>query len=61
MGALRLAELADALGLEFEGDPNLELSALASLDDATPADLSFVSSERYRRAFGGSTIFLSPA
>ncbi len=54
MGALRLAELADALGLEFEGDPNLELSALASLDDATPADLSFVTGERYRRGFDAS-------
>ncbi len=62
MGALRLAELADALGLEFEGDPNLEISALAGLDDATPADLSFVTGEGYRRGFDASKggAFLAP-
>jgi UDP-3-O-[3-hydroxymyristoyl] glucosamine N-acyltransferase len=51
---VQLGELAEALGLDFEGDPKLELSGLANLDDATPADLSFVTGEGYRRAFAAS-------
>jgi UDP-3-O-[3-hydroxymyristoyl] glucosamine N-acyltransferase len=48
---LRLAELAAALELPAEGDKNLELSGLASLEDAGPAELAFVTGPKYKAAF----------
>ena len=41
---IRLEDLAAELGVEFEGDPGLELSGVAPLDDARPSELSFVRS-----------------
>ena len=51
---MQLSEIAQALGLPFEGEPCLELSGLAGLEDAGPEDLSFVGSSRYRSAFDRS-------
>jgi UDP-3-O-[3-hydroxymyristoyl] glucosamine N-acyltransferase len=39
---VRVKELAAFLEAPFEGDGDLELRAVAALEDATPADLSFV-------------------
>jgi UDP-3-O-[3-hydroxymyristoyl] glucosamine N-acyltransferase len=43
---IRLKDLAAQLGLEVEGDADVVLAGVASLDDAGPEDLSFVRSER---------------
>jgi UDP-3-O-[3-hydroxymyristoyl] glucosamine N-acyltransferase len=51
---LKLAELASALGLPFEGDGALALGGLASLEDAGPADLAFATGPKYKAAFAAS-------
>ncbi|PIE22689.1 MAG: UDP-3-O-(3-hydroxymyristoyl)glucosamine N-acyltransferase [Planctomycetota bacterium] len=43
-----LAGLATTLGLEFEGDPKLELRGIKSLETAGPEDLSFLKSPAQR-------------
>jgi UDP-3-O-[3-hydroxymyristoyl] glucosamine N-acyltransferase len=45
-----LQELANALGLEATGNLNHKLSAIASIESATTADLSFVVSARFADA-----------
>lgn len=47
---MKLQELATALEVELQGDPQVELKALAAIDRATAADLSFVVSGRYAAA-----------
>jgi UDP-3-O-[3-hydroxymyristoyl] glucosamine N-acyltransferase len=49
-----LSALAERLRLSFEGDVDLELTGVASLEDAGPGDLSFVTSERWREALDKS-------
>ncbi len=49
--AHRLGELGEALGLTVEGDPEVDISGLASIEDAGPGELSFVAAPRYRKAF----------
>jgi len=43
----RLAQLADHLGREVEGDGGFEIEGVAALESAGPKDLSFVRSVRY--------------
>jgi UDP-3-O-[3-hydroxymyristoyl] glucosamine N-acyltransferase len=43
----RLADLAQALGLEWEGDGEVEISGVAALESAGPGDLSFARSARH--------------
>lgn len=50
----RLEALADVLGLEFEGDPALPISGIASLADAGPEELSHYSSRSYLDALQSS-------
>ncbi len=50
----RLAELAERVGGEVAGDGELRLEGVAALEDATPAQISFFSNRRYRRAFEAS-------
>jgi UDP-3-O-[3-hydroxymyristoyl] glucosamine N-acyltransferase len=47
---LKLSVLAEQLGVDLEGDPHLEITGLAGLEDAGPTELSFVSGPRYARA-----------
>lgn len=47
---MKLGELAAALALPFEGDGSLALEGLASLDDAGPRELAFVTGPKYRAA-----------
>jgi UDP-3-O-[3-hydroxymyristoyl] glucosamine N-acyltransferase len=47
---VRLGEISQALGLELEGE-DVDVVALAGLDDAGPGDLCFASGPRYRRSF----------
>jgi UDP-3-O-[3-hydroxymyristoyl] glucosamine N-acyltransferase len=51
---VRLAELAAALALPFEGDGALELDGLAGLDDAGARELSFATGTKYRAQFEAS-------
>ena len=59
---MQLQQLAAALSLPHEGDPQLEIQGLAGLEDAREGELSFVTSPRYRRAFEHSraSAFLVP-
>ena len=50
----RLAELAARVGGEVVGDGELRLEGVAALEDATPAQVSFLSNRKYRRAFEAS-------
>jgi UDP-3-O-[3-hydroxymyristoyl] glucosamine N-acyltransferase len=45
--ALTVAEIAARLGAPFEGDGAAEVGGVASLADARPGDLSFLSNPRY--------------
>jgi len=52
-GALRLAEIADAVGGAVQGDPEYRVSGIAPLDRAGPSDLTFLASAKYARLFAG--------
>lgn len=45
----RLAELAQLLDAELRGDPNQEIRALASLQSAGAAELSFIANPAYKK------------
>ncbi|MEE2703018.1 MAG: UDP-3-O-(3-hydroxymyristoyl)glucosamine N-acyltransferase [Myxococcota bacterium] len=49
-----IGAVAQALELPLEGTPDLEITGLAGLDDAGPADLSFVSAPKHARAYAAS-------
>jgi UDP-3-O-[3-hydroxymyristoyl] glucosamine N-acyltransferase len=49
-----LSDLADAVGGRVEGDPNRRVRGVATLDDAGPDDLSFLTNPRYRPALAGT-------
>ncbi len=44
----RLSQLAELVGAEVRGDPDVEVEALRSLERAGPRDLSFLTHRRYR-------------
>jgi len=44
---IQLADLAERLGLEVEGDASLEIRGVASLEDGGPQDLGFIRAEAY--------------
>lgn len=52
---MRLDELAQRLGLDFEGDPATLIQSAAELDSAGPADLAFVGHKKFWAAAAGST------
>jgi len=56
----RLGKLADELGLEIEGDPDLEIRGVAGLEHAGESDLSFARSEAFaaqvQRSAAGAVI-----
>jgi len=60
---VRLSELASALSLPLEGDGDIALDGLASLEDAGPRELAFVTGAKYRAPFLASRAgaFLLPA
>jgi UDP-3-O-[3-hydroxymyristoyl] glucosamine N-acyltransferase len=59
---VKLRQIAQALGLELEGDPELELRGVGGLEDAVGGELSFATGPRYRAAFAASraSAFLLP-
>ena len=52
--SLTVASLAEHLGVEYQGDGGLEISAVASLQRAEPGSLSFLANSRYRKHLSGS-------
>ncbi len=60
---MKLAELAAQLALPLEGDGDVALDGLASLEDAGPSELAFVTGPKYQDAFAASRAgaFLLPA
>jgi UDP-3-O-[3-hydroxymyristoyl] glucosamine N-acyltransferase len=45
-----IAELAQLIGADVVGDPDLEINALAPLDTAGPGEISFLANKRYAKA-----------
>lgn len=61
---LRLGHIVERLGGELHGDPQLEIRALAPLESAGPAELSFLSNPRYQAQLAGSRagcVIVAPA
>jgi len=61
---MKLHELAERLNLSVVGDANIDIGQLASLRSASPGDLSFVVSSRYRdelRATRASAVLIPAA
>ena len=44
---MKLGTIAEALGCRIEGDPDLEISGVAGLEEAGPGELTFLSNPRY--------------
>jgi UDP-3-O-[3-hydroxymyristoyl] glucosamine N-acyltransferase len=62
--AMTLAQLADQLGAELRGDPDLAVSGVATLADAGAGDVSFFANPKYRSQLAGtraSAVIVSPA
>jgi len=51
---LRVREIADHLKAEYEGDRDLEITGVAPLDSASPADLAFVGNRKAAAAAADS-------
>jgi UDP-3-O-[3-hydroxymyristoyl] glucosamine N-acyltransferase len=63
-GEISLGELAVRFGLELRGDPQLRVSHVATLSQATPGSLSFLANSRYRKqlpASRASAVLVGPA
>lgn len=48
--SIRLADLAESVGGSVRGDGDREIEAVNTLEEAGPADLSFLTNPRYRKA-----------
>lgn len=62
--ALQLGEIVAALGGELDGDAGLRIEALAPLESAGPAHLSFLSNPKYRQQLDASRagcVIVAPA
>ena len=53
--ALRLGSIVDALGGALHGAAAMEITGLAPLETATPADISFLSNPRYQQQLAASS------
>jgi UDP-3-O-[3-hydroxymyristoyl] glucosamine N-acyltransferase len=47
---MKLQALAEKLGCELEGDPNIEITGVAGIEEAQPGDLTFLANRKYRPA-----------
>ncbi len=47
---MKLAQIAESLGLELRGDPNLEITGVAGIEEAEAGDLTFLGNRKYRPA-----------
>ncbi|MEO0586605.1 MAG: LpxD N-terminal domain-containing protein, partial [Planctomycetota bacterium] len=56
--------LADALGVELRGNPDLPLTGVNTIDAAGPSELTFLANRRYLAQLGttdAGAVVLSPA
>ena len=44
---MKLGSIAEALGCRIKGDPDLEITGVAGLEEASPTELTFLSNPRY--------------
>ncbi len=51
---VRLGELAVRFGCDLQGDPDVEVDRVATLQDARPGALSFLANPRYRKHLAGT-------
>jgi UDP-3-O-[3-hydroxymyristoyl] glucosamine N-acyltransferase len=51
---IKLGRLAEFLGATLRGDPEKEITGLATLQEAGPAQLSFLANPQYRKYLAGS-------
>lgn len=51
---MTLAEIAQRVGCELHGDGDCVVSAVATLQNATPGQISFLANSRYRRYLAGT-------
>jgi UDP-3-O-[3-hydroxymyristoyl] glucosamine N-acyltransferase len=47
---MKLREIAERLGCEFEGDAQLEITGVAGIEDAKTGELTFLANRKYRPA-----------
>jgi UDP-3-O-[3-hydroxymyristoyl] glucosamine N-acyltransferase len=60
---MKLAELARQLQCTLEGDPEIEITAVAAIADAGPGQLTFLANRRYHRFLAttrASAVLISP-
>src|SRR5271169_886046 len=60
---MKLADITQKLGCRLEGDPNLEISGVAGIDEAMSGELTFLVNRKYRPALAttkASAILLAP-
>lgn len=60
---MRLGDIAERLGCKLEGPEDLEITAVAGLEEAGPSELTFLSNPKYRRKLRttrAAAIILSP-
>lgn len=48
MPVFTLAEIAEKIGGELDGDPNLQLRGIAEIDKAEPGEITFLANPKYR-------------
>ena len=48
VGPFTLSDIASKLNLEFSGDPNFKIEDIATLDLASPKEISFFHKNKYR-------------
>jgi len=61
--AMKLGDLARELGCELEGDPAIDVSGPAPIDDAGPGHVTFVANPRYQSRLQGlraAAVILAP-
>jgi UDP-3-O-[3-hydroxymyristoyl] glucosamine N-acyltransferase len=51
---IKLGQLAEVLGATLRGDPEKQITGLATLQEAGPAQLSFLANPQYRKYLAGS-------
>ena len=60
---MRLGDIATKLGCRLEGPADLEITAVAGIEEAGPSDLTFLSNPKYRRKLQttqAAAVILSP-
>jgi UDP-3-O-[3-hydroxymyristoyl] glucosamine N-acyltransferase len=61
---MKLAEIAERIGCELQGDGSIDIRALAPIEEAEPGTLTFVANPRYRPYLGrtrASAVIVSTA